>query len=512
MSVRFQGIPAYALFVDFQRAFDSVPHDKLWNKLIHLGLSTKITNILKKLYASAEMQVRHENLLSEPIRITLGVLQGEILSALLFILYISDLVPHLQSKNIEGLNLGGSDHLLALKYADDLVLLSRTAVHLKNQLKALESYCDSNELTVNISKTKILRTSSSGRAGKRNETFFYKGSTIDLVSSYTYLGVTFNTSLQGDAATCMAINKNRIASGTVSSILTKLKAESWLGKVQTYNCMCRSMLLYLAHLWCLKPNNLERLESAHLEFYKKILSLPVCTPNYALRIELNLQHTSILVLKQALTWVIRILEMDESRLPKKCFLRLNALRYTFNNSKHNWVQQLAVLLNLVQEADLLNKLDPTIWKSRKQDILKKYSNHLKKLDADRYANSSSCQFILPNPIYNLSQVLNNPQRLIKPIIQIRLSNFYSSFISIDRETLTLTPQKHCQLCHLQENEDIIHFLTRCPFYQNVRTLFWGENTPQEIMEAVLGIHRQPNLKKILNYLKSCFNTKNNYSF
>ncbi|CAG5073426.1 Similar to X-element\ORF2: Probable RNA-directed DNA polymerase from transposon X-element (Drosophila melanogaster) [Cotesia congregata] len=90
MKLRF-GKPVYTLFIDFRRAFDSVPHDKLWTKLMNLGLSSKLINILKILYDNAQMKVRVNGQLSEQANVTLGVLQGEVLSPILFILYLSDI-------------------------------------------------------------------------------------------------------------------------------------------------------------------------------------------------------------------------------------------------------------------------------------------------------------------------------------------------------------------------------------------------------------------------------------
>lgn len=171
IAVRFKVIPAYVLSVDFKRAFDTVPHDMLWVKMIKLGLSAKLVNILKSLYKGTIMQIKSSDSLSSPIDVTMGVLQGEILSPLLFILYIVDLITFFEEHGLNGLNLGPTYDLLALEYADDLALPTRTAISLHKLLKVLEIYCDMNGLTVNVSKTKILRVSSSGRSGKRDEVF-----------------------------------------------------------------------------------------------------------------------------------------------------------------------------------------------------------------------------------------------------------------------------------------------------------------------------------------------------
>lgn len=46
---------AYIIFIDLQRAFDSINHSLLWSKLLAVGVSGKILRILALLYHSARM-------------------------------------------------------------------------------------------------------------------------------------------------------------------------------------------------------------------------------------------------------------------------------------------------------------------------------------------------------------------------------------------------------------------------------------------------------------------------
>ena len=43
-----------------------------------------------------------------------------------------------------------------LLYADDLILMSESAAGLQKQLDALASFCEERQLTVNLSKTKVV--------------------------------------------------------------------------------------------------------------------------------------------------------------------------------------------------------------------------------------------------------------------------------------------------------------------------------------------------------------------
>lgn len=76
----------YAIFVDFRRAFDSVPHNLLWSKLFKIGVSGKIIRCLINLYDKAAAQVKLVGESSAEFGVTEGVLQGEILSPLLYIM------------------------------------------------------------------------------------------------------------------------------------------------------------------------------------------------------------------------------------------------------------------------------------------------------------------------------------------------------------------------------------------------------------------------------------------
>jgi len=74
----------YALFVDYSRAFPSIPHHLLWKKLFSLGVSGNLVRILQNLYDGSFMQIRLPEGHSQPIELTEGLLQGCPLSPLLF--------------------------------------------------------------------------------------------------------------------------------------------------------------------------------------------------------------------------------------------------------------------------------------------------------------------------------------------------------------------------------------------------------------------------------------------
>lgn len=502
---------SYVLFIDFKRAFDSIPHNKLWIKLEKLGLSRKIISLLMHLYENTHMKIKNAGKLSNPIRITEGVLQGEVLSPLLFNLYVSDISKFLKGRGAEGLFVD-SHEVLLLMYADDIALLAATEVKLRRSLKILEEYCAVNGLTINTAKTKILIARPSGRLPRKRPKFNYYGVPIEIVRAFEYLGVTFSTSIQGKLAADNAAKKSKLAASSVLGILSKLKSGSWPGVSKLHSSMIRSTLSYLAHIWGLNPDLLEKLESANLFFFKRFLNVPICTPNYALRLELDLDHFALTALKAALSWVRKILEMPENRLPKICLLKLVSLTKTpYNSSRLNWIQQLADLLASIEEESILENLTASHWKLRTPEILDKFKKHHRYMDSERYRSSSACQFVFNLSSRHLSAshviLTSLPFHLARLLCQIRLASRYATHLSIGRHTLRLHPQKDCPSCGLEEPDSLTHLMTTCPALNGPRDEHlcdWrNQDTSNEISLIFLEQWSLDSLQKLFAYCKKC---------
>lgn len=72
LQLRLGGREVYAIFVDFKRVFDFIPHKALWKKLPRLGISPKL--ICTIYYDKANIRVKNQNTFSEKFEVTEGVL------------------------------------------------------------------------------------------------------------------------------------------------------------------------------------------------------------------------------------------------------------------------------------------------------------------------------------------------------------------------------------------------------------------------------------------------------
>ena len=79
------------VFLDFQKAFDTVNHEVLLKKLHHYEIRGIIIEWFKSYLNDRTQKTKVNGSISEKIEITYGVPQGSILGPLLFLVYINDL-------------------------------------------------------------------------------------------------------------------------------------------------------------------------------------------------------------------------------------------------------------------------------------------------------------------------------------------------------------------------------------------------------------------------------------
>lgn len=177
----------FALFIDLKSAFPSVNHNLLWNKLFRLGTDTKFSNILIDLYNKANMSVKGTKGTSNPIDVTNGVLQGEVLSPILFSLFIRDIEEFMLEEGIRGVSINHLIEVLLLAYADDIVVFADSQVQMRKILNCLYRYCELNYLEINIKKTKIVIFGKCGHGyNNKQKPFMYGNEKTEIVSIYTY--------------------------------------------------------------------------------------------------------------------------------------------------------------------------------------------------------------------------------------------------------------------------------------------------------------------------------------
>ncbi len=67
----------YCIFIDYQKAFDTVWRGGLWHKLISIGITGKILKVITNMYSHVKSKIRVNGLSSEFFESWIGLRQGE---------------------------------------------------------------------------------------------------------------------------------------------------------------------------------------------------------------------------------------------------------------------------------------------------------------------------------------------------------------------------------------------------------------------------------------------------
>lgn len=147
----------HCCFIYFKKAFDTVERVKLWKKLCNVGKRGKLLSIIRVMYENMKCCVKSAGKLSEFFKNSIGMLQGEGLSPILFSLYVNGFeMEFLRCGNVpihmQELNLFFNVQL----YADDMVIFSESIHELQEMLNTLSAYTSTWDLAVNVTKTQIV--------------------------------------------------------------------------------------------------------------------------------------------------------------------------------------------------------------------------------------------------------------------------------------------------------------------------------------------------------------------
>ena len=303
-----EGSTVYSCFMDLSKAFERVDHVKLLDKLRDNGVSPHIVRLLRYVLLNSFAAVEYLGATSAAWRIKRGVRQGGVLSALLFSIYIEDLLASV-SKQEHGCRLGVRK-LNIQAYADDVVIFCPTAEGLRKLIEIFHTGCEAHKLVINLEKTKIVEF------GKESSSqFFMNGRLLEKVSEYKYLGIILSScgSIVGDIKRAQGVFNRK-----VGGFIRQFCCVEFGVKMKLFNTIC--LPIYGSGLWINRNKSRVALKNIGVSYHLALKKLAGCPKYYSNHYTCNLLHSFTFehwLNFQVLQFYISLIGRDSS-----CFLGL----------------------------------------------------------------------------------------------------------------------------------------------------------------------------------------------
>ena len=244
------------MLLDFCKAFDKVPHLRLFYKLHHYGIRGSVLTWITDFLTDRSQRVILDNKESNPCSVLSGVPQGTVLAPLLFLIYINDLPLHVSNK--------------VRLYADDVILYSHIhsvndCHNLQQDLDKLTEWSHKWQMIFNPKKCEFLRITN-----KKNpipHTYYIDNCQIDEVSNAKYLGVVIDQHLTWNEHIKQTTSKAIRVNGFLYRNLYHCPITV---KLNCYKAMVRPIIEYASPVWdphtSLYINHLEAVQRSAARF------------------------------------------------------------------------------------------------------------------------------------------------------------------------------------------------------------------------------------------------------
>lgn len=252
----------YVAFVDYNKAFDSLKHNKIWESLKEQGVPEKYIRIIKEIYSKSTAKIKLERI-GEEFKIGKGVRQGDPLSPKIFIAVLESVFRRMNWESY-GLNINGQK-LNHLRFADDLILLTDNPKELQYMLEELDTQSKLVGLSMNMSKTKLMTNNS-------EDLIKINGNTIEYVSEYVYLGQIISPSDQSNKEIEKRISNAWKRFWSLKEVM-KAKEIPTSQKFKVFNMCIVPVLTYGCQTWALTGKQEKRLDTCQNNMERSVLNI-----------------------------------------------------------------------------------------------------------------------------------------------------------------------------------------------------------------------------------------------
>ena len=227
------GEPVDVIYLDFQKAFDTVPHKRLIARLEEIGIKGKLLNWIKEWLKGRKQRVVINGKASQWIEVDSGVPQGSILGPLLFIIFINGIDEGIMSD--------------ILKFADDTKIFGKAGTKesvnkLRADLQALLNWSEKWQMKFNTEKCKVMHIG----VNNLKEEYFMGCKKLEEIMEERDLGVIVSSNFKVSKQCIKAARKGNQILGLINRTITCKKKEIIL---RLYKSLVRPHLEYCIQAW-----------------------------------------------------------------------------------------------------------------------------------------------------------------------------------------------------------------------------------------------------------------------
>jgi hypothetical protein len=401
--------------------------------------------------------------------------------------------------------------LCILLYADDTIILAESPHQLQKALDGMAEYCRKNKLKVNETKTKIVVFS---RGKIRNiPTFLFNDEKLEVVHSYTYLGVTLNYNGKFKVSQKDLYDKASRAMFGLIAKCRRLKLPIDI-QLKLFDNVVKPIMLYGCEVW--GPYNTGIADKLQLRFLKIILSLKSSTTTVMVRGETACLPMIYDIKCRVLIFWLNL--MDPNQKSKICKVMYDAMYNMFNSNMYKcpWIDFVKNSLDQLGLSYIFECQGKGInhnWfrntiKLRMQDAYKQDWN------SQVYLHDSCSNYRLYKSDFVLEQYLINlPWFLANSMLKFRTRNspppIAKRYMKKNYSENDFT-NKQCPLCN-DNTADEFHFIMKCEHFAADRKQYISKPTvPMNVntFNTIMNVSNMSMAKNLARFMRKIISVLN----
>ena len=319
-------VEIHQIFVDFQKAYDSIRRDKLYAIMEHFGIPNKLIRLTKATMEDSTYHIKIGTLMTDGFKVGNGLKQGDGLAPNLFNIALEYVIRQL-SVHVTSTIFYKSVQLIG--YADDINIMGRTKRAISEVYGELKEKAKEVGLNINVEKTKAMVQS---RRPGRGGTLTVGDHDIEVVRGFKYLGTVLNdVNEETEEIQARILAANRAYSSLQTIFRSKQIHRN--NKIRIYKTLIKPILCYGCVTWTLTQTLEQRLNAFEKKVLRRIYG-PAQEGGrwrprwnnelYRLYNDLNIVED---IKIRRLGWAGHVIRMADERIPKK------VLNGTFYNTR-----------------------------------------------------------------------------------------------------------------------------------------------------------------------------------